>query len=91
MHASTTAFQQLALPASRISSQTLATLRARLTALTFSSPYLSEVEKLQANHRIHECEDAQQLSRWLTNTPNALARRQPVGSFPTPSAVSHVV
>lgn len=89
MNASTIAFQQLALPASRTSSQPLVTLRAQLTALTFLPPYLSEVENLQANHHIHECEDTQQLSRWLANVPNALARWQMVSS--TSLASGHVV
>jgi hypothetical protein len=67
--------QQLALPASRINSQLLPTLRAELTALTFHSPHLSETEKLRANHHIHECEDAKRLTHWLRTVKAELARR----------------
>jgi hypothetical protein len=75
MNASNPADQQLALPASRISSQLLSTLRAQLTALTFHSPHLSEAEKLRANHHIHECEDAKRLTHWLRTVKAELARR----------------
>ena len=68
----------------------LAVLRAQLTALTFPSAYLSEAEKLLANHRIHECEDAGQLTRWLENTTATLARRHPAGPATT-SVSGHVV
>ena len=68
----------------------LAVLRAQLTALTFPSAYLSEAEKLLANHRIHECEDTEQLTRWLKNTTATLARRHP--AYPsTTSLTGHVV
>ena len=65
MNASNIAFQRLALPASRTTieaTRSLAALRAQLTAFTFPSLYSSEVEKRLANHRIHECEDAGQLT-----------------------------
>jgi len=93
MNASNIAFQRLALPASRTTieaSRSLAALRAQLTALTFPSAYLSEAEKLLANHRIHECEDAGQLTRWLKNTTATLARRHPACP-PTTSLAGHVV
>lgn len=57
-------------------SSTLITLRAQLTALTFPSPYLTEAEKLLANHHIHECEDRQRLRIWLQNVPLELAQRE---------------
>jgi hypothetical protein len=75
MNASNPADQHLALPASRISSQLLPTLRAQLTTLTFHSPHLSEAEKLRANHHIHECEDAKRLTHWLHTIKAELARR----------------
>jgi hypothetical protein len=75
MNASNPADQQLALPASRISSQFLPTLRAQLTALTFHSSHLSEAEKLRANHHIHECEDTKRLTHWLRTVKAELARR----------------
>ena len=93
MNASNIAFQRLALPASRTTieaTRSLAALRAHLTALTFPSPYLSEAEKLLANHRIHECEDARQLTRWLKNTTATLARRHPACPSTT-SLAGHVV
>jgi len=68
----------------------LAVLRAQLTTLTFPSAYLSEAEKLLANHRIHECEDARQLTRWLQNTTASLARRHPTCPSTT-SLAGHVV
>ena len=69
----------------------LAVLRDQLTALTFPSAYLSEAEKLLSNHHIHECEDTHQLTRWLTNTPTALAKRQRANSVLTASSAGHVV
>ena len=68
----------------------LAVLRAQLTALTFPSAYLSEAEKMLANHRIHECEDAGQLTRWLKNTTAMPARRHPACPSTT-SLAGHVV
>jgi hypothetical protein len=94
MIASNIAFQRLALPASRTTIEEplpLPAMRAQLTGLTFLSPYLSEEEQLLANHRIHECEDAGQLTRWLMNTPTALARRQLASSPITISLAGHVV
>jgi len=79
MNASKSAPQQLALPASRTncSSQvSLATLRTHLATLTFHSPYLSDAEKLRANHHIHECEQVAQLLLWLQTVPAELARRE---------------
>ncbi|MGI4873051.1 MAG: hypothetical protein ACRYFX_17975 [Janthinobacterium lividum] len=69
----------------------LGELRQALCAVLFGNPLLSPLEQLLANHHIHECEDAAQLARWLTNTPTALARRQPVGSSLAVSIPSHVV
>ena len=70
----------------------LAVLRDQLTALTFPSAYLSEAEKLLANHHIHECKDTHQLTRWLTNTPLVLAQRREANSPRiTASSAGHVV
>jgi hypothetical protein len=80
--------KQVAVPTAAYS---LAVLRARLTALTFSSSCLSESEQLLANHRIHKDEDARQLVCWRTTTPPALARC-PRACSPLPvSLAGHVV
>lgn len=55
---------------------TLSTLRTQLTTLTFHSPYLSDAEKLLANHRIYDCEQLAQLLRWLQTVPAELAWRE---------------
>jgi hypothetical protein len=57
-------------------SPVLTHLRAQLTALTFPSPYLSEAERLLANHHIHECEDEGRLQIWLRNVASELAQRE---------------
>lgn len=57
-------------------SPVLTLLRVQLTALTFPSPYLSEAEKLLANHHIHECEDEERLQTWLRNVATELACRE---------------
>jgi hypothetical protein len=69
----------------------LGELRQALSAVLFGNPLFSPQEQLLANHRIYECEDAQQLSRWLTNTSTALTRRQLVRLSPTSSGSGHVV
>jgi hypothetical protein len=77
MTASKSAPKQLALPASRTYNQvSIATLRTHLTTLTFHSPYLSDAEKLRANHRIHDCEQLAQLELWLQTIPAELAWRE---------------
>ena len=94
MNASNIAFQRLALPASRTTSKaarSLATRRARFTALTFPSSYLSEAEQILANHRIHEGEDARRLARWRTTTPLALTRCLRACSALPVSLAGHVV
>jgi hypothetical protein len=55
---------------------TLSTLRTQLTTLTFHSPYLSDAEKLLANHCIHDCEQVAKLLRWLHTVPAELAWRE---------------
>ena len=55
---------------------TLSTLRTHLTTLTFQSPYLSDAEKLLANHQIHDCEQLAQLLHWLQTVPAELAWRE---------------
>jgi hypothetical protein len=69
----------------------LGELRQALSAVLFGNPLFSPQEQLLANHRIYECEDAQQLRRWLTNTSTALTRRQLVRLSPTSSGSGHVV
>jgi hypothetical protein len=69
----------------------LGELRQALSAVLFGNPLFSPQEQLLANHRIYECEDAQQLTRWLTNTSTALTRRQLVRLSPTSSGSGHVV
>jgi hypothetical protein len=55
---------------------TLFALRTHLTTLTFHSPYLSDAEKLRANHRIYDCEQLAQLELWLQTVPAELAWRE---------------
>ena len=69
----------------------LGELRHALSAVFFGNPLFSPQEQLLANHRIHECENAGQLLRWLTNTPTALAKRQRANSVLTVSSAGHVV
>jgi hypothetical protein len=69
----------------------LGELRQALSAVLFGNPLFSPQEQLLANHRIYECEDAQQLRRWLTNTSTALTRRQLVRLSLTSSGSGHVV
>ena len=69
----------------------LGELRHALSAVFFGNPLFSPQEQLLANHYIHECEDAQHLTRWLTNIPTALASRQLASSPITLSLVGHVV
>lgn len=69
----------------------LGELRQALTAVLFGNPLLSPQERLLANHRIHECEEAQQLTHWLRTTTTALTRRQLAAPCPTISAPGHVV
>jgi hypothetical protein len=77
MTASKSAHQQLALPASRTNNQvSIATLRTHLTTLTFHSPYLSDAEKLLANHHIHNCKQVAKLLLWLHTVPAELAWRE---------------
>ena len=69
----------------------LGELRPALAAVFFGNPLFSPQEQLLANHRIHECEDAQQLTRWLTNAPLALAKRQQAKPLLTVLSAGHVV
>ena len=66
-------------------------LRQALAAVFFGNPLFSPQEQLLANHRIHECEDVGQLTRWLTNIQIALASRQLASPPITISLVGHVV
>ena len=69
----------------------LGELRHALSAVFFGNPLFSPQEQLLANHYIHECEDARQLTRWLRNVTAALARWNPAGRSSTTSMASHVV
>ena len=69
----------------------LGELRQALSLVLFGNPLISPQEQLLANHHIHECENADQLARWLSNTPVALAKRQRVHSSLTVSSTGHVV
>ena len=69
----------------------LGQLRHALSAVFFGNPLFSPEEQLLANHYVHECEDAQQLARWLRNMTAAVPRRYPAGRSSTPSVAGHVV
>lgn len=69
----------------------LGELRHALSAVIFGNPLFLPEEQLLANHRIHECEDARHLTRWLRNIPTALAKRQRANSMLTLSSVGDVV
>ena len=62
-----------------------------LSAVFFGNPLFSPQEQLLANYHIHECENAGQLTRWLSNTPVALAKRQRANPMLTVSSTGHVV
>ena len=68
----------------------LGELRHALSAAFFGNPLFSPQEQLLANHRIHACEDARSLTRWLQNTTATSARRHPAGPSTT-SLAGHVV
>ena len=68
----------------------LGELRHAHSAAFFGNPLFSPQEQLLAIHRIHECEDAGQLTRWLQNTTASLARRHPACPSTT-SLAGHVV
>ena len=65
----------------------LGELHQALSAVIFGNPLFLPQEQLLANHRIHACEDAGQLTRWLRNT---LAHRHPACPSTT-SLAGHVV
>ena len=69
----------------------LGELRHALSAVFFGNPLFSPQGQLLANHYIHECEDARQLTCWLRNVTAALALRHPAGRSSTTSMASHVV
>jgi hypothetical protein len=69
----------------------LGKLRHALSAVFFGNPLFSPQEQLLANHHIHECENAGQLARWLSDTPAALAKRERANSTLTVSSTGHVV
>ena len=68
----------------------LGELRQALSAVIFGNPLFLPQEQLLANHRIHACENARPLTRWLENTTATLARRHPACP-PTTSLTGHVV
>ena len=69
----------------------LGELRQALSAIFFGNPLFSPQEQLLANHRIRECDDANHLASWLTNTPAVLAKRQRANSMLTVLSAGHVV
>lgn len=69
----------------------LGELRHALSAVFFGNPLFSPQEQLLANHYIHECEDARQLTRWLRNMSAALTHRLPAGLPSTTSIAGYVV
>jgi hypothetical protein len=69
----------------------LGELRQALSAVFFGNPLFSPQEQLLANHYIHECEDAQQLTRWLRNLTAAIAHRYPASRCSTTSMAGYVV
>ena len=69
----------------------LGELRHALSAVFFGNPFFSPQEQLLANHYIHECEDARQLTRWLRNMTAAFARRHVTGHSFTHSMAGYVV
>ena len=69
----------------------LGQLRHAFAAVFFGNPLFSPQEQLLANHYIHECEDAQQLARWLRSMTAAIAHRHPAGRSSTPSMAGYVV
>ena len=69
----------------------LGELRHALSAVFFGNPPFSPQEQLLANYYIHECEDAQQLTRWLRNINAALACQPLAALSSTASLVDHVV
>jgi hypothetical protein len=58
----------------------MAETRSQLVALTSNSPYLTDAERLRANHNIHECEDLMRMVRWIVNVKRELTRRQQQGA-----------
>lgn len=69
----------------------LGELRHALSAVFFGNPLFSPQEQLLANHYIHECEDAQQLTRWLRNMTAASDCRHPAGRSSTTPMAGYVV
>jgi len=69
----------------------LGELRHALSAVFFGNPLFSPQEQLLANHYIHECEDAQQLTRWLWNMTAAINNQHPTGRSSTHSMAGYVV
>ena len=69
----------------------LGELRHALAAVFFGNPLFSPQEQLLANHYIHECEDIQQLTRWLQNMATVIAHQHPAGRSSTTSMAGHVV
>ncbi len=69
----------------------LGELRHALSAVFFGNPLFSPQEQLLANHYIHECEDARQLTRWLRNMTAAIAHQHPTGRCSTLSVAGYVV
>ena len=69
----------------------LGELRYALSAVFFGNPLFSPQEQLLANHYIHECEDARQLTRWLRSLSAAIAHRRSASLSSTSSLAGYVV
>lgn len=52
------------------------TYRRNILAIILDSPLFTPAEQLRANHHVHECQDAAQLARWLTNVRRVAAERE---------------
>jgi hypothetical protein len=69
----------------------LGELRQALSAVFFGNSLFSPQEQLLANHRIHECDDIQQLTYWLLNAPLVAAKRQRLAITHPVSVTGHAV
>lgn len=69
----------------------LGEIRHALSAIFFGNPLFSPQKQLLANHYIHECEDARQLTCWLRNMTAAIAHRYSTGFSSTSSMAGYVV
>ena len=69
----------------------LGEIRHALSAMFFGNSLFSPQEQLLANHYIHECEDAQQLTCWLRSLSAAIAHQRSAGLSSAPLLAGYVV